>query len=279
MTYTIKDEINDILRINKQMLKEEGLFYLLNSKNTKAIDFRNALISDGNKSGSHIKKLYNDCVRKHVISPEYRAEQKILYEQLEIFKGIIPLIDEVLELFFMQKFIGAYISLIPSVEGLLLKWSKESPLKRFKPIDFIKNRVGLLKKKNEENYWDIHNLELLEYIICDFFFSRSNEDNIQHMFNRNVVLHGLNDITSDKAKENVIRLFSIIDLIALCYKSEFPLEGGGSIKTKGCAISCDKYYELNQDRIKNLTIYYSSIICYGVYKNKRLNELKSQLGI
>ncbi len=280
MTYTIKDEINDILRINKQMLEEDGLVYLLEFKTMVGYDFKKALISDNDKCGENIKKLYNKCIKPHIVSPEYRAEQRILYEQLEIFNSTIPLIDEVLESFFMQNFICAYISLIPLVERLLLKWSGMSPLKTFKPKDFIEERVELLKNKNKESNWDIHNLELLKHIISKFFFVRSNNKNIEHMLNRNVISHGLNDITRDKAKENVIRLFSIIDLIALCYKLEFPLEGGGTVKiSERNILLCEKYYELNQGRIKNFARYYATIIHYGVCKNRELDAIRTKLDI
>mgnify|MGYP006962946564 CR=1 FL=1 len=72
------------------------------------------------------------------------------------------------------------------------------------------------------------------------------------MFNRNVMMHLLNDPTTPISHKNCMRLLTIIDLIANCYLYDYPLEAGGTIGNTACY----KYQEEGQEEIKRLTITY-----------------------
>ena len=265
---TPDDELRDLLTINKEMLKKEGIIYLSDMQHLKTIEFDNAFFTDNGSCGENLLNLYRKKIYSLVAGFQYRAEQRLLYEQLPIFLGLLPLIDEVIENFFSQKYISAYLALVPAVEGLLLRWAqKNKESNNFSFKKFIKNKVIELKQRYSNSTWTKCNLDLLEYIIVDFFFAHSDENYIETMFNRNVVSHLLNDPNYLNSKKNCLRLFTIIDLIAKCYTYDFPLEGGGSIELPYGKILCEKYLADGQDIIKKNMMKYKIISNLAKDKN------------
>lgn len=253
---TPDNELEDLLQINEEMLQKEGIIYLPDMWYLKTIEIDTALFRDNMTCGDNLVNLFKDRIYPFVSSYHYRAEMRLLYEQFPIFKGLLPLLDEVLLLFFAHKYISAYITLSPIVEGLLLRWAGK--LKESKDFDF-KNFVELKAKEIINNHpqdmWCKHNFELLRFIVCEFLFKHSDVQSIDTMFNRNVVLHLLNDPEYFKSQKNCMRLFTIIDLIAYCYTYDYSLEGGGMIGNS----SCYKFQEEGQEQIEKLAMRYCTI--------------------
>lgn len=255
---TPNDELQDLLVVNKEMLKKEGIIYLPDMHYLKTIEIDHAFFADDRKCGKNLVNLYREKLYSLVASFQYRAEQRLLYEQLPIFQRLIPLMDEVLENFFSEKYISSYLTLVPVVEGLLLRWAqKKKEIKNFNFDVFIKEKIVELKHKYSGDLWIGHNLDLLEHIITDFFFAHSNDNNIETMFNRNVVSHLLNDPDYINSQKNCLRLFTIIDLIAKCYTYDFQLEGDGYIEFPQGGIFCEKYLAERQEIIKENIAKYS----------------------
>ena len=193
-TITPNDELEDLLRINKEMLQKEGIMYLPDMWCLKTVEVYSALFKDNMQCGDNLKNLFNNKIYLLVSSYHYRAQMRLLYEQLPIFQGLLPLLDEVLLLFFARKYISAYITLLPVVEGLLLRWAdKLKDIDNFKFRDFMKAKSQEVINNHSGNMWCKHNFELLKFIVCEFLFKRSDAHSIDTMFNRNVVLHLLND--------------------------------------------------------------------------------------
>lgn len=245
---TPKDELTDLLEINKKMLQNEGIIYLPDMYFLKTREIDTALFQDNMQCGEHLIKLFREKLYPFVSNYQYRAEMRLFYEQFSVFQGLLPLIDEVLFLFFAHKYISAYISLCPIVEGLLLRWAgKLKNTENFNFYKFIKEKTQKNIKANPEDMWRGHNFKLLEFIVCDFFFRHSDNSTIETMFNRNVTLHLLNNPEYIQSQKNCMRLFTILDLIANCLIYEYPLECG-----RIGNVSCYKYQEEGQNKISEL---------------------------
>ena len=259
---TPDNELENLLQINKEMIKKEGIVYLPDMWFLTTKEFDIALFQDNMQCGNNLVNLFKNKIYPLVSSPCYRAEMRLLYEQLPIFQGLLPLLDEILLLFFAHKYISAYISLFPVVEGLLLRWAnKLKDTHDFKFRNFIGTKSQEIIQKHPNDMWCKHNFELLKYVICDFLFKHSDDVSIETMFNRNVVLHLLNDPDYLKSQKNCMRLFTIIDLIANCYIYEYPLEGGGRIGNTFCY----KFQETGQGKVNKIAKkYYDTEVFFGL---------------
>lgn len=165
-----KDELEVLLEINKHMLQNEGIIYLPDMYFLKTIEIDTALFKDNMQCGEHLVKLFREKLYPLVSNYEYRAEMRLFYEQIPVFQGLLPLMDEVLFLFFAHKYISAYIALCPIVEGILLRWAgKLRDTNKFNFYQFIKEKTQKNIESNPEDMWRVHNFKLLEFIVCDFF--------------------------------------------------------------------------------------------------------------
>lgn len=246
-------ELKDLSEINKKMLETEGIIYLPDMWCLTTREIYTAFFNDGKKCGDNLTTLFRNKLYPLVSSPKYRAQMRLLYEQFPIFQGLLPLLDEILFSFFQSRFNVSYVALFPVVEGLLLRWAnKKKEIKDFKMYDFISSKKNDILKKHPNDAWCKHNFDLLEFIICNFLFKHSDKKSVETMFNRNVMMHLLNDPTTPISHKNCMRLLTIIDLIANCYLYDYPLEAGGTIGNTACY----KYQEEGQEEIKRLTITY-----------------------
>jgi len=255
-TITPNDELEDLLRINKEMLQKEGIMYLPDMCCLKTVEVYSALFKDNMQCGDNLKNLFNNKIYLFVSSYYYRAKMRLLYEQFPIFQGLLPLVDEVLLLFFAHKYISAYIALFPAVEGLLLRWAnKLKDIDNFKFRDFMKAKSQEVINNHSGDMWCKHNFKLLKFIICDFLFEHSDKCSIETMFNRNVALHLLNNPEYLQSQKNCMRLFTIIDLIANCYSYDYPLQKGGRIDNTFCY----EFQEKEQEKVKKMAQEYYTI--------------------
>jgi len=248
-------ELADLLEINKQMLEKEGIIYLPDMRCLTTREIYTSFFNDGETCGNNLILLFTKELYPFVSSSQYRAQMRLLYDQLPIFKGLLPLLDEVLFNFFTHRFNVAYVALLPVVEGLLLRWAnRKKDTQDFKIRDFIDSKRKEILEKHLNDMWCKHNFELLKFIICDFLFKHSDKQSIETMFNRNVMMHLLNDPNTPVSHKNCMRLLTIIDLIANCYLYDHPLEGGKIGNT-----SCYKYQEQTQEKLKQISIMYNLI--------------------
>lgn len=261
---TCVDEINETLKINIQMLEKEGIVYLLDFKCLKTMEIDKA-IYEHKEHELYVSKIY-----PYIISINYRAQQRLFYEQLPIFKGLLPLINEGIDSFYAEKYISSYVSLVPVIEGLILRWAgKKGDTSSYKVNDLIEPKITNLLETMKDVPWCCHNLKLLDHIICNYFYKRSSEKTVKTMFNRNVVSHLLNDPEYLASQKNTLRLLTIIDLIAICYSYDYKLETGGVIGNSYCY----KYQELGQETIAKYARHYSFINSLSKFGDHCLNNI------
>ena len=241
-----------IFNLNKKLLKKEGCLYLLDYKCITTGELFKAYFNDGKKYGNNIKELITNRVYPLISTPIHRARQRLLYEQLPHFKSLLPIIDEALENFFLGRYIGCYMMLVPVVEGLLLRWSNSNT--KFKPKEFIKQKTLELFNKNKY-FWLRHNILLLRYSIRKHFFNNDKSANTEMMYNRHLVSHLKGNITPIIAKKNSTRIFSIIDLIAICMSYEIKFESC-EIEVPHGRITTSKYKIEGKEFVRNLVIKY-----------------------
>lgn len=257
-----------------KFLKEDGSIYLLDSRSLRTKEIMDAYY---NNSFEDIKEK----ISEYLASSQYRAERRITYKQLPIFIPLLPMIDSATISFFEGNYVSSYFTLVPIIEGLLLRWSG---LKEFKlgthKINNNDNRTGshlykfviektlaiFNKESCKGNWWEINNLILLRKVIR-FYFRARKYCSEGYELNRNISLHLLSAPEYFANRENTIKLFNFIDLIANVYEYDFEnkiIESG-----KGSFIATEKYIIDELNKIEEYKSFYLSC-----YKNNNISLLK-----
>ncbi|MBQ3642763.1 hypothetical protein II906_12680 [bacterium] len=234
--WTQKEEIKLITSISLNLLKEDGTIYLLSSYGLLTQDIFEAY------SKQDYSKLKNK-IYYTVIQPEYRAKRRLLYRQLDIFQDYIFMIDSAILSFYQNNFLCAYFTLVPVIEGLLRKWSKNPHFK------ISKNMKDFLRKKTNEIYkvhpssdlWLINNLILIRKV-ANYYFRHSDYCPKGFALNRHIPAHLLRSPSYIQSISNFIKLLNFIDLIAEINSYEYDFGTPKSVKvSEGCYESLYDY--------------------------------------
>lgn len=192
-----------------------------------------------NINGKYIQQLIkafntNERLEKYVFNivtsyytRAYQMEYR--YKHMDIFEPFLKLLECVNYDLFNGNITCAYLSLIPIIEAVLIRWKE-----KIKNITSNKIRASIpefIKEWKYENNVKIQNNEKLkkcfEYEIdymkytLDLYyqdFDTYKGHNFSDTFNRNLSLHKLEGISSDEEiYRNLNRLFLLIDVIADLY--------------------------------------------------------------
>jgi len=153
-------------------------------------------------------------VEKLTMQPMFRARQKLgRFEEFLYFKPVSKLIDAATLSYFRQNYISCYLTLVPVIEGILLRWlgyggGADKPefekLKRF-------FRNGYQRQPMP---WNIQFHEIFSRgcgdLLEQHFFRDSSRGTAHARFNRHLAAHLLEDGTF-ATKQNCLRLFMLLD--------------------------------------------------------------------
>lgn len=200
-------------------------------------------------SGAKVKTLL-DCLEnpdpawggldgeilRMVINPWQRAYQvEYRYKPSKVFTGSMRVIESATYDLMIRNYVCSYISLVPVVESVLREWAIEksdeieSSYKNgdFKIKVFSKNLVGYLEEKNKQRKsnpkfqkWLSNQIKYFEFMMDKVFYLRfkDSEEGVQNEFNRNRVLHLLDNLEDSRIlRDNNTRIFLLLDIISELY--------------------------------------------------------------
>jgi hypothetical protein len=200
-------------------------------------------------SGKMVKKLL-DCLEnpdpawggldgeilRMVINPWQRAYQvEYRYKPSKVFEGSMRVIESATYDLMIGNYVCSYISLVPVVESVLREWAIEksdeiesSKMKGdFKIKVFSKNLVSYLEENNKQKNtnpkfqrWLSNQIKYFEFMMDKVFYLRfkDSEDGVHKEFNRNRVLHLLDNVEDSRIlRDNNTRIFLLLDIIAELY--------------------------------------------------------------
>lgn len=175
-------------------------------------------------------------ILRMVINPWQRAYQvEYRYKPSKVFAGSMRVIESATYDLMIGNYVCSYISLVPVVESVLREWAIEksdeieSSYKNgdFKIKIFSKNLINYLEEVNKQRKsnpkfqkWLSNQIKYFEFMMDKVFYLRfkDSEEGVQNEFNRNRVLHFLDNIEDSRIlRDNNTRIFLLLDIIAELY--------------------------------------------------------------
>ena len=162
-------------------------------------------------------------ISKMTMQPRLRVlQRKGRFENLEYFKIFKKLIDAATLSYYRTNFISCYLTLVPVIEGIIIRWngysiSDEKP--EFEEIrKFFKNPALRQPCPNNIQFHDVY-AKACDKILNRHFYKPTMTGNSFANFNRHVASHLLID-DEFATKENCIRLFMLLDAMTEIYLYE-----------------------------------------------------------
>lgn len=233
---TSLEEIDDLIQLNNNLVQ-----YALSLPSTvTGADVTNIqkLISD---MPANEHKII-DAFASIIMNPVMRARQKKgRFEHFGPFKSFVNIIESSVISYYRGNFIGSYLTLIPVVEGVLLRW-----------LDYFgkgkKPKFGDLKMFFRDSYqrqpcpgnvlfYDVFS-KACDKLLTEHLFKDSQEGDAYSNFNRHLASHLLSD-SQFATRENCVRLFLLLDLMSELYLYEAHCGGDPRFKLSDEDISLE----------------------------------------
>lgn len=210
-------EINDLTKVNEALL---DYALCMNTLATSAeVSMAIKLIPDLPVSEFELIQL----ISKITMHPKLRIMQKKgRLEKLSHFNLFTKMIDAATISYFRENYISCYMTLMPVIEGIIIRWMGFGPTDDKPPFDKIRSffKKSALRQPCPYNIL-FHNIfvKACDKIINDHFYRPTSNGLAYGNFNRHVASHILND-EEFANKENCFRLFLLIDTMTEIYINE-----------------------------------------------------------
>jgi hypothetical protein len=160
-------------------------------------------------------------IKKITMEPRIRAMQQIgRFEKIPLFSEFSKIINAGLLSYYRGNYISAYMTLVPVIEGIILRWygypNKVAQKPQFDKIkSFIRKTYQRQPMPDNILFMEVFS-KAADKIFIEHFFKPSTSGEAYENFNRHLASHFLNSnafITED----NILRLFILLDLISEIY--------------------------------------------------------------
>lgn len=243
---TSNDEIKEIIALNHKLADYALTVPTLASMH----DFRNLeQLSIGMPSNEHkVISIIEECT----MSPRIRALQKKgRLETFKIFKEFSRLIDAATLSYYRQNYFSAYLTLVPVIEGILLRWlgfQGNGKKPEFEDLrKFFRNSHARQPCPGNPLFHEVY-IKACDKVITEHLFKPSEIGDAYSNFNRHLAAHLLRD-SPFATKENCIRLFLLIDVMTEIYYYEtFCKDHRFSLKKEAFAVDWEIYESLVQNQ-------------------------------
>lgn len=163
-----------------------------------------------------------------VMGVRLRAQQQVgRYMKIPIFKEFAYFIDSAALAFYRGNMAAAFLTIVPVIEGVLLRWmgfpSTLTKKPEFKEIkEFIGRSIYRNPTPDLPKFFEMFYLTA-DYIFRNHFYLNTEEGDAHGFFNRHLALHMLDDKVFYSV-DNVGRAFLLLDLMSEIYLREACIE-------------------------------------------------------
>jgi len=157
------------------------------------------------------------------MNPRYRVMQKKgRFESLDPFKNTSIFIDAATLCFYRENFVSCYLTLVPVIEGVILRWMGFQDGDTKPKFEELRKFFELFHRR-QPHPWntEFHGIfnRVCHLVLNKHFFRHTTNGESHNDFNRHIATHLLR--TSKFAtKDNCIRLFLLLDTMSEIYVLE-----------------------------------------------------------
>lgn len=211
------EEIDDLIQLNNNLVA-----YALSLPSTvTGADVSNVrkLISDMPANEHKIINVFASII----MNPRMRALQKKgRFEHFPPFKNFVHIIESAVISYYRGNFIGSYLTLIPVIEGIMLRWLGYYGVGKKPKFDdlkaFFRNFHQRQPCPGNALFYDVFS-KACDKLLTEHLFKDSQDGDAYSNFNRHLAAHLLTD-SQFATRENCVRLFLTLDLMSELYLYE-----------------------------------------------------------
>jgi hypothetical protein len=149
-------------------------------------------------------------------------QKKGRIEEFDYFKVFSKLIDAAIISYYRTNFISCYLTLLPVIEGIIIRWmgyTENDSKPEFEDIrKFFKNSAVRQPCPSNIQFHNVY-AKVCDKILNNHFYKPTTAGNSHSNFNRHVASHLLNN-DQFATKENCVRLFILLDTMTEIYLYE-----------------------------------------------------------
>lgn len=240
---TSNDQVLEIIELNEK-LGDYALLLPIFSTNGE-LNAIGDLVDNLPTTENEILKI----IGRATLHPRLRALQKKgRIEKFEYFKVFSKLIDAAILSYYRTNFISCYLTLIPVIEGVIIRWmgyTETSTKPEFEDVrKFFKNSAQRQPCPHNILFHNVY-VNACDKILNNHFYKPTTSGNSWANFNRHVASHLLND-SQFGTKENCIRLFILLDAMTEIFVYESRIN--------------DPRFSIRNDEITNDINLYGTVI-------------------
>lgn len=214
---TSLEDINGIIQLNHQLL-EYALSLPSTATFTDVVNVQN-LIFD---MPANEHKII-DAFASIIMNPRMRALQKKgRFEHFPPFKSFVNIIESAVISYYRGNFIGSYLTLIPVIEGVMLRWLGYYGIGKKPKFDdlkaFFRNFYQRQPCPGNVLFYDVFS-KACDKLLTEHLFKDSQDGDAYSNFNRHLAAHLLSD-SQFATRENCVRLFLFLELMSELYLYE-----------------------------------------------------------
>lgn len=162
-------------------------------------------------------------IGKMTLHPRLRALQKRgRIEKFDHFRVFSKMVDAAILSYYRTNFISCYLTLLPIIEGIIIRWMGYNSLAPKPEFEDIRRffKISAQRQPCPHNVL-FHNVfvKACDKILNNHFYLPTANGNAYANFNRHVASHLLND-NHFATKENCIRLFILLDAMTEIFQYE-----------------------------------------------------------
>ncbi|WPP87164.1 hypothetical protein [Acinetobacter pittii] len=207
---------------------------------------------------SNIQKLISDMpANEHkiidafasiIMNPRMRALQKNgRFEHFPPFKSFVNIIESAVISYYRGNFIGSYLTLIPVIEGVMLRWLGYYGIGKKPKFDdlkaFFRNFYQRQPCPGNALFYDVFS-RACDKLLTEHLFKDSQDGDAYSHFNRHLAAHLLSD-SQFATRENCVRLFLFLDLMSELYLYEtYCSDPRFYLSDEGISLEFNEYLKL-----------------------------------
>lgn len=215
---TSNAEITDLLALNQQLAG----YALLAPPTITVAEFRKIGQLAAALPDSEAAIL--DYLGNIFTSPKMCAILKQGFEKFPAFQSFAPLVDAAIVAYYQENYISSFLTLVPVVEGLILRWNGFDGTGPESKPDFetVRKFVGnsYLRQPNPGNvlFHDVY-VKASQAILWNHLYLNSATGSAYANFSRHLAAHLLSD-EAFATQPNCVRLFILLDALLTVYTYE-----------------------------------------------------------